>query len=124
MINIKEKTYELVSNLSIPIQDNPETKNNRKMPYGLLKTINVINTAMKNYQKANWLLRIDIFSNYKGEKEISDYYYNEFLPVVKTLQELEEVTQITPTLDIEDDKETGPVTKHGIITLNVETMEV
>jgi hypothetical protein len=123
MLNIKETVYGLVSACSIKVTDNPDSQS-KEFPYGVLKTTNVINTHYKNYDKANWLLRLDVFSRYKGEKEILDYYNIEILPLVSAVQQLDGITYVKPTLDIVDDKEQGPVTKHGIITLSIETMEV
>lgn len=123
MIDIKQMVFSNLKSLSIPIKDNP-TQERKQIPYGILKTINVIPENRKNYMKNNWLLRLDVFSNYKGEKEILDYYNNEIVPKVKELMKADEITYINTTCQIIDDKETGPVKKHGVISISVETMEV
>lgn len=121
MLDIKQMVFENIKGLGIPVTDNP---NKKKLPYGILRTINVIPENRKNYMKNNWLLRLDIFSNYKGEKEISDYYNSKIIPAVNEMLKKEGITYMTSSCTIMDDEELGPITKHGIISFNVETMEV
>ena len=122
MIDIKQMLFNKLRDLSIPIKDNPTME--RKSLYGILRTINVIPEKRKNYMKNNWLLRLDVFSTYKGEKEILNYYNTEVVPKLQEIQELDGITYINTSCSIMDDKETGPIKKHGVISIAVETMEV
>ena len=60
---------------------------------------------------------------YKGEKEIKDYY-NEVVKKIDLVRQEEKITYAQSSLSIMDDKELGPITKHGVITISVDTMEV
>jgi len=125
MLDIKTKVYNALSDLSISLSDNPDYyKDHNKCPFAILRTINESPQYYKNFQKANWLIRIDVFSKYKGEKEIKDYYENEVLPAVKGLLEEDGITYITPSIGIMDESELGPIQKHGVISLVIDTMEV
>lgn len=125
MLNIKQDIYAAIAELSVPVKDNPNGGEKSKPIYGILRTINSVSTAYKNYSKVNWLLRLDVFSTYKGEKEILDYYNDEVIPALYAYRDSKtEVTYITPTCDIMDDDEQGPIMKHGVITIAVDTMEV
>lgn len=124
MLDVKEILYTKISSLGIPVQDNPEGQGSKTIPYGILRTINVLNTNYKNYKKVNWLMRLDVFSKYKGEAEILNYYNEGILPMIDEIQKIEQITYVQPTLTIMDEKETGPIAKHGVITIAIETMEV
>lgn len=123
MLDIKKIVFEAIKALSIPVKDNPQVRS-KKFPFGILRTINVAPQQLKNYSKTNWLIRLDVFSDYKGEKELLDYYNNEVVPKVKELQQVDGITYITSTCSIMDDKEQGPVVKHAVISFTVDTMEV
>lgn len=126
MLDIKTKVYTLLSSLSIDIQDTTVDANRLqkdKMPYGLFRTITAIPTEYKNYTKVAWSFNLDIFSNYSGEKEVLDLY-SQVKEAVSALQKEDGITYVSTYCKIVDDKETGPVLKHGIITIEVNTMEV
>lgn len=106
------------------MNDNPDQRaNTDSCPFALLRTISQQPINYKNFSQGNWLLRVDIFSNYKGEKKIKDYYNDEVLPKLKEIQQQDNITYISSTFSIMDEKGLGPVNKHGIITITVETME-
>lgn len=123
MLDIKQIIFQAIGTLSIPVRDNPQIYS-KKFPFGILRTINVAPQQLKNYTKAKWLVRLDVFSDYKGEKELLDYYNNEIVPKVKEIQQVDGITYITSTCSIMDDKEQGPVIKHAVISFIVDTMEV
>lgn len=125
MLDVKQIVYNAIYNLSIRINDNPDYETGHKnCPYALLRTILEKPTEYKNYTKVNWLLRVDVFSNYKGEKEIKDYYEKEVKRRLDLIQQEEGITYVESSLMIMDEKELGPVNKHGVITISIETMEV
>lgn len=125
MLNIKQIIYNSFYNLSIKINDNPNYKASYpNCPYALLRTILEKPTRYKNFTKVNWLLRIDVFSNYKGELEIKNYYEKEILKRLELVQQVEGITYVESNLSIMDEKELGPVNKHGVVTIAIDTMEV
>lgn len=125
MLNVKQDIYTVLAALSVPVKDNPNGGDKNKPLFGILRTINTVTTDYKNYTKNNWLLRLDLFSTYKGEKEILDYYNNEVIPALRVYRDTkEEITYITPTCEIMDDDAQGPIMKHGVVSIAVDTMEV
>lgn len=124
-MDIKQAVYNLIYDLSIKVTDNPDYESGHKnCPYAILRTILEQPTAYKNFKKVNWILRVDVFSNYKGEKEIKDYYEKEITKRLNLLQQEEGITYVESSLTIMDEKELGPVNKHGVISIHVDTMEV
>jgi len=43
---------------------------------------------------------------------------------IDLVRQEEKITYAQSSLSIMDDKEIGPITKHGVITISVDTMEV
>lgn len=124
MLDVKQIVYNALSSLSIKLTDNPDYETGHKnCPYAILRTITQAPVAYKNFSKVTWLLRVDVFSTYKGEKEIKDYY-NEVVKKIDLVRQEEKITYAQSSLSIMDDKEIGPITKHGVITISVDTMEV
>lgn len=122
MINVKQMVFDALAALDIPIQDNPVNLGHKEASYAIIRTIGAPQTKYKNYYKMSWLLRVDVFSKYKGEKEILDYY-SQVLDKLDALRQEEGITYIFPTITIMDEKEIGPITKHGVISITVDTME-
>jgi len=123
MLDVKQIVYNALSGLSIKITDNPDGNGHKNCPYAILRTITTAPINYKNFTKVTWLLRVDVFSTYKGEKEIKDYY-NEVVKKIDSVRQEEKITYAQSSLSIMDDKEIGPITKHGVITISVDTMEV
>lgn len=125
MLDVKQIVYNALYNLSIRLNDNPDYEaGHSKCPYAILRTILEKPTNYKNFKKVNWVFRVDVFSNYKGEKEIKDYYEKEVTRRLDLIQQEEGITYVESNLTIMDEKELGPVNKHGVITIVIETMEV
>lgn len=124
MLNIKKLVYEQVAATGLTIKDNPNGGSYGVVPYGLVRTINQAPINFKNFKKNYWLLRVDIFSAYKGEKEIMDLFESIKTNVNSLLTANQEITYINLSLEIIDDKEQGPINKHGIVTIDIKTMEV
>ena len=62
-------------------------------------------------------ITIDIFSKYKGEKEILDIVENITNHIQKIRKDNPEITYIAQyDLKVLDDNKTGPVKKHGVLT--------
>ena len=123
MLDVKQIVYNALSSLSIKITDNPDGNGHKNCPYAILRTITTAPINYKNFTKVTWLLRVDVFSTYKGEKEIKDYY-NEVVKKIDLVRQEEKITYAQSSLSIMDDKEIGPITKHGVITISVDTMDV
>lgn len=123
MLDVKQIVYNALSSLSVKITDNPDGNGHKNCPYAILRTITTAPVNYKNFTKVTWLLRVDVFSIYKGEKEIKDYY-NEVVKKIDLVRQEEKITYAQSSLSIMDDKEIGPITKHGVITISVDTMEV
>ena len=115
---IKEQFIRLIKNLGYNITDNVFYEEN--FPWLILKTdnyqtINSLDTIFENV-----VLRIDIFSNYAGEKEILDIVEDIRCHLDELRIENQYITQIFQSnLKIIDDKTKGPVNKHGIALYNV-----
>lgn len=123
MLDVKQIVYNALSSLSVKLTDNPDGNGHKHCPYAILRTITTAPVKYKNFTKVTWLLRVDVFSTYKGEKEIKDYY-NEVVKKIDLVRQEEKITYAQSSLSIMDDKELGPITKHGVITISVDTMEV
>lgn len=125
MLDVKQIVYNALHDLSIRINDNPDYGTGHpNCPYSLLRTILEKPIHYKNYTKVSWLFRVDVFSNYKGEKEIKDYYEKEVTRRLDLIQQEEGITYVDSNLTIMDEKELGPVNKHGVISIAIDTMEV
>lgn len=123
MFDVKQAVYEAIKEYNLPLEDTPVMER-KKFPYGIFRTINVVRTRYKNYYKAQWLFKFDIFSTYKGEKECLKIFDDLDQRIFNRVMSDDRCTFCDINHDIMDDKEQGPVTKHGIITIVVETMEV
>lgn len=96
--------------------DNPYDTQERTFPYLLLTLQDTQRERRKNNNIMNIRFKIDIFSNYNGEKEVLEMeaaIYDAFQQVWDN----EYVTNIRENaFRIIDDKSTGVNRKHGIIT--------
>lgn len=123
MFDVKQAIYEAIKEYNLPLEDTPVMER-KKFPYGIFRTINVVRKRYKNYYKAQWLFKFDIFSTYKGEKECLEIFDDLEQRIFNRVMSDDRCTFCDINHDIMDDKEQGPVTKHGIITIVVDTMEV
>lgn len=123
MFDVKQAVYDAIKETNLPLEDTPVMER-KKFPYGIFRTINVVRKRYKNYYKAQWLFKFDIFSTYKGEKECLEIFDDLEQRIFNYVMSDQHCTFCDINHDIMDDKEQGPVTKHGIITIVVETMEV
>lgn len=123
MFDVKQAIYDAIKEYNLPLEDTPVMER-KKFPYGIFRTINTVRTRYKNYYKSRWLFKFDIFSTYKGEKECLEIFEDLEQRIFNRVMSDDHCTFCHINHDIMDDKEQGPVTKHGIITIEVETMEV
>lgn len=109
----------LTKDLNYLVEDNPYSKKKRTFPYVMLTMKNVTRDMYKNAYRYIIKYKIDIFSNYNGEKEILDMekaifnhmgklYDNDFVTYLRESQFI-----------ILDDKSMGESRKHGVITYDI-----
>ena len=122
LTTIKTKLYDiLTTDLSYTVMDNPYGTQERTYPYVILTLGNVVRDAYKNAFQNQIKFKIDIFSNYNGEKEVFEMEQAIFEKINK-LYEIPEVTYVRESsFKIMDDKSTEVVRKHGIITYTIIT---
>lgn len=123
MFDVKQAVYDAIKETNLPLEDTP-VMGRKKFPYGIFSTVNVVRTRYKNSYKARYLYRFDIFSTYKGEKEVLDICNDIEQRVFSRVMSDARCTYCDINHNILDDKEQGPVTKHGVISILVETLEV
>lgn len=114
---LKSQFYDLIKHLGYNITDNGEYKQN--FPWLMLRTNGGNRINNFDLRIENITLVLDIFSTYQGEKEILDIVEN----IGNHLNELKKnnldiVYLEQKNIKIIDDKTTGPIKKHGVITYN------
>lgn len=110
---IKRKFYEYLTGLGYNVDDNGTYR--EQFPWLMLRTNDATVTQAIDTTMAEVRLIVDIFSTHNGEKEILDIIDN-IITGLPTLIKNTDCVQhvILRSLRIIDDKETGPVRKHGI----------
>lgn len=111
---LKSQFYELIKNLGYNISDNEEYV--EKFPWLILRTNGYEVSDSFNAKTGKIILVLDIFSQYKGEKEIIEIVEN----IQNHLPQLQEnnpeiLYLFQKDLKILDDKKTGPVRRHGVV---------
>lgn len=122
MLDIKQKIYSILSTLDLSFDDTPVVER-KNYPYGLFRLNDKQITRYKNYKEVDWNFKIDIFSSYAGDKECLHWFDTIENVIFDGLMALDEVVHISTQGVILDDKEQGPVTKHGIFSIYVTTQE-
>lgn len=117
---IKKQIYNILSeDLKYNVMDNPYNTKERTFPYVILNLQNVTRDSYKNSYQYMIKYKIDIFSNYDGEKEILEMEQAIFNHMEK-LYDNEFVTYFRESsFRIMDDKSTSVTRKHGIITYTI-----
>ena len=115
LANLKSQFYSLIKGLGYNITDNAEYK--EQFPWLMLRTNGYRTMNSFNVNISSAILVLDIFSTYSGEKEIIEIVEN----IGEHLKELQDnnpdiMFAYQKTLKILDDKSTGPVRKHGVVT--------
>lgn len=113
---IKTQFYKILTeDLKYNVCDNPNGEELKDYPYLLLTLQECKRERYKDMYSYTTRLKIDIFSNYNGEKEILDMEEAIFNEVQK-LWNNEMITYFNEnSFRIIDDKSTGIIRKHGII---------
>ena len=111
---LKSQFYELIKNLGYNVSDNGEYV--EKFPWLILRTNGYEVSDSFNAKTGKIILVLDIFSQYKGEKEIIEIVEN----IQNHLPQLQEnnpeiLYLFQKDLKILDDKKTGPVRRHGVV---------
>ena len=115
LANLKSQFYSLIKGLGYNITDNAEYK--EQFPWLMLRTNGYRTMNSFNVNISSAVLVLDIFSTYSGEKEIIEIVEN----IGEHLKELQDnnpdiMFAYQKSLKILDDKSTGPVRKHGVVT--------
>lgn len=117
VLELKRQFYELINSLGYHITDSGEYK--ELFPWLMLRTNGIQSQYSYDTLTETVGFTLDIFSTYPGEKEI--------LEIVENINaNLNEFIKNSPYIiygsqksaNITDDKDTGPVRKHGIIKYN------
>lgn len=115
LYKLKTKFYSLLKELGYNITDSAEYK--ETFPWLMLRTDGY--TVFRSFSTniSNITLTLDIFSTYCGEKEIIEIAGDIESHLNELCRDNPEILYCyQKTMKILDDKTTGPVRKHGIIT--------
>ena len=117
---IKKQFYNLLTeDLKYTVADNPYATKERTFPYVMLTLQNNKRDVYKNSYLYTIKFKIDIFSSYSGEDEILQME-EEIFNKSNQLYENEFVTYVRQSaFRIVDDKSTGSLRKHGVITYTI-----
>ena len=117
---LKTEFYDILANeLEYNVTDNPYGEEVKTFPYVLLTLQDTHRDVRKNSYLYEIKFKIDIFSEYSGEKEIFDMEQAIF-DKSKRLLDNDFVSYYREgAFRIIDDKATGVMRKHGIITYTI-----
>ena len=121
MVNvIKTKLYELIKELGYPVVDTAYSIND-EINYPFIR-LNLLNISRENYNNSytySYSFQIDIFTNYKGEKqtlEIEEAIFNK----ISSLYEIDNIAYIRQrSFKLFDDKSLSIIRKHGVIVYDI-----
>ena len=117
---LKTELYQILKeDLGYNVTDNPYGEEMKSFPCVLLTVSNTRRDKRKNTYLFSINFKIDIFSEYNGEKEILDME-EEIFDHIQKLYDNEYVTYLREAgFRIIDDKSTGVLRKHGIINYTI-----
>ena len=111
---IKKEFYKLLKELGYYVTDNGEYR--EEFPWLMIRTNGYLALDSFDLRVSTITLTLDIFSTYQGEKEIIDIVEN----IGSNLNVLKENSEVLfcyqKSLKILDDKSTGPIRKHGVVS--------
>ena len=118
--DVKKAVYQAVSKTGVKVYDRLPMVD--KYPYIILETSASGRRKYKNSMGRSISFTLDIFSNYKGEKEIYDLD-------AQIEENMDELLKLGQVMVIEKEQfaiinDTNPVVKHGIITYKIKLVEV
>lgn len=116
--NLKTKFYEILSGLNYNVVDYPEGVG-EDFPCVFLKLSSSKRDLFNNNFKYEVKFKIDIFSDYDGDKEIIEMQEAIF-EAAQAMYEVDGVTYIRESdFRILDDKSTGVTRKHGVLVYTI-----
>lgn len=110
---IKKGFYELVKGLGYSVSDNSTYRD--QFPWLMIKTAGASSVKALDVRIDSYSIALDIFSTYNGEQEILnivEHINGELSNMMAQFPQIQFVE--LSTLKILNDKETGPVRKHGV----------
>lgn len=114
---LKENLISLISELGYHITDNGRYE--EEFPWLMLRTSNRRSFISNDVKFDNITFILDVFSTYPGEKEIIDIGDDILENIYILYEQMPEITYIgLQSMRILDDKETGLVRKHGVLTFS------
>lgn len=111
---IKKGFYELAKGLGYNVSDNGTYRD--QFPWLMIKTAGASSVKALDVRIDSYSIALDIFSTYNGEQEILNIveHINGELPNMMTQFPQIQFVELS-NLKILNDKETGPVRKHGVV---------
>lgn len=122
MLNVKKMIYNILESIGLPFSDNPIVEQ-KYYPYALFRLNDKQVIRYKNYKEVLWNFKIDIFSSYPGEKECLDWFDVIDSAIFNQLMVEDKIAYVQTSTLLLDDKEQGPVTKHGVFSITVSVLE-
>lgn len=117
---IKTQLYDILANeLKYNVMDNPYGEETKSFPYVLLTLQDTHRDMKKGAYFFEIKFKIDIFSEYNGEKEILDMEQAIYEKSHKLLDNDFVTYYRESAFRIMDDKSTGTLKKHGVITYTI-----
>ena len=115
LIDLKTKFYSLLTELGYNVTDNGDYV--EKFPWLMLRTNGYKSAQAFNSELSSVLLVLDIFSSYAGEKEIIEIVENINQHLVDLRESDPDILYCyQKNVKILDDKSTGLVRKHGVVS--------
>jgi len=106
----------LKDNMTVPIFD--ETPKDQKLPYVVLEDLSVVPLIDKNSSGYEVSIRIEVWSDYKGNKQVNDLVVAIFNILQYNKLELENFNQILVEIQIGDIvKEPDGLTRNGSLII-------
>lgn len=118
LVYIKEAFYEYLKSLGYNVCDSWENRSG-SFPWLHLRTAGARVQQGRDFTTINHQFIVDIFSTYKGEKEILEIVDNISSHLIEFIDSSDKIHYASlNSLNIMDDNETGPARKHGIATFS------
>ena len=110
---VKQIFCDFIKELNYKITDNGTYQ--ETFPWLMLRTGNITSSRTMNTRTDEYLLTLDIFSTYNGEKEILEIVEHINSNIFTMIENHPQIQFVElRNFKILDDKNTGPVRKHGV----------
>lgn len=114
--NIKEDLYQLITELGYYVADNRQTAKDH-FPWLLIRLNGHNRKDSVGVRYDSITLTVDIFSTYRGEKEIIEIIENISNHIQQLRKNNDDIMYIEQTTSkIIDDSASGPIRKHGVVS--------